>query len=101
MDIELLSLSEAASSFSFVWAFGLLLFYFFAEMLDSSLTFSLTQHKSLRSGAVTFILYLTLAIEVGAVVTNYLYVLPIAVGGALGSFVVVEYQKRVRPRDKE
>ncbi len=99
MDIELLSLSEAKDSFSFLWALGLLLFYFITEMLDSSLTFSLTQHRSVRSAVVTFVLYLTLAVEIGAIVTNYLYILPIAIGAALGSFAIVEYEKRVRPND--
>ena len=99
MDIQLLSLSEAWESFNFWWAAGLLIFYFVTEMLDSSLTFSLTQHKSGRSAVVTFILYLTLAIEIGAIVSNYLYILPIAVGGALGSFATVEYEKKVRPKN--
>jgi hypothetical protein len=97
MDIELLSLSEAWSQFNFLYALGFFLFYFFVEALDSSLTFSLTQHKSLRSGLVTFILYTTLAIEIAAIVSNYLYIIPIATGAALGSFITVEYEKRKRP----
>lgn len=94
MNIELLSLSEAIDQFNLFVALGLFVFYFFVEMLDSSLTFSLTQHKSLRSAIVTFVLYLTLAIEVGAVVSNYLYVLPLALGAALGAYTVVELEKK-------
>lgn len=101
MNIELLTLSEAMDSFNFLIAFGLFVFYLFVEILDSSLTFSLTQHKSIRSAVVTFILYTTLAIEVAAVVSNYLYVLPLAIGAALGSYIVVEYEKKKRPiKDK-
>lgn len=100
MNIELLSLAEAWKDFNFIWAAGLFLFYFFVEMLDSSLTFSLTQHKSIKSALVTFILYTTLAIEIAAIVSNYLYVLPIAIGAALGSFTVVEYEKKKRPLKK-
>ena len=97
MNIELLSFSEAVANFNVFVAAGLFLFYFFVEILDSSLTFSLTQHRSLRSAIVTFILYLTLAVEVGAIISNYLYVFPLAIGAALGSYVVVEYEKKKRP----
>ncbi|MEO5691369.1 MAG: hypothetical protein ABIQ64_04235 [Candidatus Saccharimonadales bacterium] len=97
MNIELLPLHEAVSNFNFLVAIGLFIFYLFVEMLDSSLTFSLTQHKSLRSAVVTFILYTTLAVEIAAVVSNYLYVFPLALGAALGSYLVVEYEKKKRP----
>lgn len=100
MNIELLSLGEAASNFNPLLAAGLFVFYLFVEMLDSSLTFSLTQHKSLQSALVTFILYITLAVEIVAIVANYLYVIPLAVGAALGSYLVVEYEKKKRPLKK-
>lgn len=97
MDIELLSWSDALDNFDILFALGLFVFYFLVEMLDSSLTFSLTQHKSLRSALVTFILYTTLAVEVVAIITNYIYIFPVALGAAIGSYVVVEYEKKKRP----
>lgn len=97
MNIDLLSFGEAVQQFNFLVAGGLFVFYLFVEMLDSSLTFSLTQHKSIQSALVTFILYTTLAVEVAAIVSNYLYVLPVALGAALGSFLVVENEKKKRP----
>lgn len=100
MDIELLTPREALENFNLLLACGLLLFYFVVEALDSSLTFSLTQHKSLRSAVVTFILYVTVAIEIVAIVSNYFYIIPVAIGAALGSFVVVEYEKKKRPLKK-
>lgn len=100
MNVELLSFTEALKQFNFVIAFGLFIFYLFVEVLDSSLTFSLTQHKSLRSALVTFVLYITLAVEVAAIVSNYLYVFPVALGAALGSFLVVEHEKKKRPLKK-
>lgn len=101
MNIELLSPNEALENFSIVVALGLFVFYFIVEMLDSSLTFSLVQHKSVRSSLVTFILYTTLAVEIVAIISNYLYILPVALGAALGSFSVVEYEKRKRPLQKK
>jgi len=100
MNIELLSLSQAVESFNFIAAFGFFIFYLFVEMLDSSLTFSLTQHKSMRSASLTFVLYVTLAVEVVAIISNYLYIFPVAIGAALGSFLIVEYEKKKRPLKK-
>lgn len=97
MNIELLSISEALQQFNWFIAVSLFFFYLLIEMLDSSLTFSLVQHKSIRSAAVTFILYTTLAVEVVAIISNYLYILPVAIGAALGSYFVVEYEKKKRP----
>lgn len=100
MDIELLSPSQAVQSFNVIAAVGLLVFYMIVEMLDSSLTFSLTQHKSLRSAIVTFTLYMTLAVEIAAIISNYLYIFPVAIGAALGSYLVVEHEKKKRPLKK-
>ncbi len=97
MNIELLSLSQAAESFNIFAALALFIFYLVVEILDSSLTFSLVQHKSVRSAIVTFILYFTLAVEIVAIVSNYLYIIPVAIGAALGSYLVVEYEKKKRP----
>jgi riboflavin transporter FmnP len=97
MNIDIPSLSEAFSSFNIFVAIGLFVFYLVVEMLDSSLTFSLVQHKSFRSAVVTFILYSTIAVEVVAIVSNYLYIVPVAVGAALGSYIIVEYEKKKRP----
>jgi hypothetical protein len=97
MDIDLLSPREALDAFNVFIALGLFAFYFLVEALDSSLTFSLTQHKSIQSAVVTFILYTTLAIEVAAIISNYLYVLPIALGAACGAWAIVEHEKKKRP----
>ncbi len=97
MDIELLSLDQAVANFNIFAAAGLFVFYLVVEILDSSLTFSLVQHKSVRSAIVTFILYFTLAVEIVAIISNYLYIIPVAIGAALGSYIIVEYEKKKRP----
>jgi hypothetical protein len=100
MNIELLPLDQAWDNFNFLAAIAFFSFYLFVEILDSSLTFSLVQHKSLRSAGVTFILYITIALEVIAIISNYLYIIPIALGAALGSYLTVEYEKKKRPLTK-
>lgn len=101
MEIEFLSIQEAMGSFNFGVAFILAGLYFVVEYLDSGLTFSITQHRSIKSAGLTFLLYLVLAIEIAAIVSNYLYIIPIAVGAALGSFTSVEYEKKKRPLKKK
>lgn len=97
MNIELLPLDQAFEKFNIFIAIGLFVFYLIIEILDSSLTFSLVQHKSMRSAIVTFILYFTLAVEIVAIISNYLYIIPVALGAALGSYLTVEYEKKKRP----
>lgn len=93
MNIELLSLSEAIANFNILIAIILFILYCFVEALDASLTFSITQHKSLKSADTTIFLYIILGIEVLAFVSNYLYTLPIALGAGLGSYLLVEHEK--------
>ena len=101
MNIELLSLSEALASFNIFIAFGLFVLYCLVEAMDASLTFSITQHKSVKSATTTIILYIILGIEVLAFVSNYLYAIPIALGAGLGSYLLVEHEKKLRPLPKK
>jgi hypothetical protein len=97
MNIELFSLSEALASFNFLIAFGLFVMYCRVEVMGASLTFATTQHKPVKSGAITLTLYILLGIEVLAFVNNYLYAVPIALGAGLGSYLLVEHEKKLRP----
>ena len=97
MDLELMSLSEAIASFNVFAAIGLFILYSLVEALDSSLTLSITRHQSLRSANTTLLLYIILGIEVLAFVSNYLYTVPIALGAWLGTFLLIEREKRIRP----
>jgi hypothetical protein len=100
MNLELASLSESVDNFNILLAFWLFILYFFVERLDSSLTFSLTQHKSYKSANTTLLLYFILGIEVIAFVSNYLYTFPIALGAWFGVFTTVEHEKKTRPIEK-
>ena len=100
MNLELMSLSEAAANFNVLLAIGLFVLYSLVEFLDSSLTLSITRHESLKSANTTLILYIILGIEVLAFVSNYLYTIPIALGAWLGTYVLVEREKKIRPLKK-
>ncbi|MES2876146.1 MAG: hypothetical protein V4678_01620 [Patescibacteria group bacterium] len=101
MNIELLSISDAINTFNIPVALGLFVLYCAVEALDSSLTLSITRHQSLRSANTTLVLYIILGIEVLAFVSNYLYTIPIALGAWLGTFLLIEREKRLRPLKKE
>ena len=100
MNLELMTLSEAANNFNFLIAVGLFVLYCLVEALDSSLTLSITRHQSIRSANTTLILYIILAIEVFAFVSNYLYAIPIALGAWLGVYLLLEREKKLRPLAK-
>lgn len=95
-----MTLSEAAAAFNWFIAIGLFVLYMGVEYLDSSLTLLITRHQSVRSATTTLVLYIILGIEVLAFVSNYLYVIPTALGAWLGVYFLVEHEKRVRPLKK-
>lgn len=100
MNLELMSLSEAIDNFNVLIAIGLFLIYCVVEFLDSSLTLSITRHQSVKSANTTLILYIILGIEVLAFVSNYLYTIPVALGAWLGTYLLIEREKKVRPLKK-
>lgn len=100
MNLDLMSPAEAAANFNFIIAAGLFILYCLVEFLDSSLTLSITRHEAFKSANTTLILYVILGIEVLAFVSNYLYTIPIALGAWLGTYLLIQREKRVRPLKK-
>lgn len=99
MHLDLMSPVEAWNNLNFLIVLGLFALYCLVEALDSSLTLSITRHESFKSANTTLILYIILGIEVLAFVSNYLYTIPIALGAWLGTFLLIEHEKRRRPLD--
>lgn len=97
MDPNILSPTDAAANFNWFVAVGLFLLYTVVEWLDSGLTLMITRHESIKSAGTTLILYIILAIEILALVNNYLYIIPTALGAFLGVYLLIEHEKRVRP----
>lgn len=97
MNLDLMSPAEAAANFNWLIAGGLFLLYMFVEWLDSSLTLLITRHESRRAAHTTFILYIILGIEILAFISNYLYIIPTALGAWLGVYMLLEREKKVRP----
>ena len=97
MELDLMSPAEAWRNFNFFFAIGLFALYAFVEMLDSSLTLSITKHQSIRSANLSFVLYIIWGIEVLAFISNYLYTFPIALGAWLGTYLLIEREKRNNP----
>lgn len=98
MNLDLMTPTEAWANFNPWLAFGLFLLYCLVEALDSSLTFSITKHESFKAANKTLILYIILGIEILAFVSNYLYTIPIALGAWLGTYIVVEREKRAKSK---
>ena len=94
MNLDLMSPSEALANFNLLIAGGLFILYCLVEFLDASLTLSITRLQSLRSANMTLILYIILGIEVLAFVNNYLYAIPIALGAWLGTYLLIEHEKK-------
>ena len=100
MNIEIMSLSEAFNNFNALFALGLFVLYCLVEALDSSLTLAITKHESLKSANITFILYIIWGIEVFAFISNYLYTFPIALGAWLGTYLLLQRERKIHPLKK-
>lgn len=101
MNIDLMTPVEALQNFNLLIAAGLFILYCLVEFLDASLTLSITRLQSLRSANMTLILYIILGIEVLAFVNNYLYAIPIALGAWLGTYLLIEHEKKKQPAKKK
>jgi uncharacterized membrane protein len=100
MQLDIMSLGEAWEAFNWFVAIGLFLLYMIVEWLDSGLTLMITRHESIKSASTTMILYLILGIEILALVSNYLYIIPTALGAFVGVYLLLEHEKKVRPINK-
>lgn len=95
-----MTFSEAMAAFNWFVAIGLFFLYMIVEWLDSGLTLMITRHESKKSATTTLVLYLILGVEVVALVQNYLYIIPTALGAFIGVYLLIEHEKRVRPLAK-
>ncbi len=100
MNLDVMTLSEAMAAFNWYVAVGLFFLYMVVEWLDSGLTLMITRHESAKSATTTLVLYLILGIEVVALVQNYLYIIPTALGAFIGVYLLIEHEKKVRPIKK-
>jgi hypothetical protein len=100
MESILPSLSEAWNDFSLALALGILCVYFVADALYAHYTLSVAEYKPFAAANTGAFLHFLLALGVLSYVENYLYVVPIAIGSWLGTYVLVVLKSQSKIKTK-
>jgi hypothetical protein len=64
-------------------------------------TFHLTKRHSLTAATLSLVVALLAAVEIILYISNLWYVIPLAAGAFVGTFAVVEWEKRTNPESRK
>ena len=84
----------AWESFSVGLAFAIFIAYLVVDGLYVQYTLHVTQYKAYSAATVGALMHFILAFGVLNYVNNFLYVVPLAVGSWIGTFLVVKRERR-------
>jgi|SRR6185369_4104327 len=85
--------SGFTQSFSFALAAVIFLAYVVIDALYAFYTLSVTKRKPFSSATSGLVIHFLLAFGVINYVQNYLYVIPLALGSWVGTFLMVKYEQ--------
>lgn len=85
--------------FNYLTAIILFATYVFIDMLYAYYVICVGKGESLKAATCSMFIYTLLSYGVVSYSTNIYYIIPIALGAWLGSFIVVEYEKRKKAKD--
>ena len=88
------SLIDAWVEFDLLLAVGIFAAYFVLDILYVYYTLAVTRLQSIAAANTSLLIYLIAAFGVINYVGNYLYIVPMAMGVWLGTFVTVYWEKK-------
>jgi hypothetical protein len=85
---------------SFDWSIAVALYftYIVIDSLNSFWALSVTRLEPRRAASTSFLIYCLLAFGVINYTRNFLYIFPIALGAATGTYILVSYERRTPPK---
>jgi len=97
MELTLTSFSEAIASFNILIAAGVLVAYLIVDGMYAHYTLAITEHKAMSAANTGALMHFLLAVGVLSYVQNYLYIIPIAIGSWIGTYlIVIRKHKQIR-----
>lgn len=88
-------------SFSLLLALALLVLYIIFDALFAWYTLCVTNLKPLKASIASFFIFAIGAFGILNYVENALYIIPVALGGFLGTYLIVEIEKRKKVKKKD
>lgn len=96
MDISFEPLHQAISAFKPAIALGVFLAYLIVDALYAYYTLAVTQARPAVAATTGAVMHFLLALGVLSYVQNYLYIIPIAIGSWVGTYLVVRHEQENR-----
>lgn len=88
-----MNIQTAWSGFDFKIAILILITYVIVDGMYASYTLQVTKKKPLSSATIGALMHFLLAVGVLGYVNNYLYLIPLAIGSWIGTFIVVKKEQ--------
>lgn len=83
----------AWNNFDIVLAFMIFVAYLLVDALYAQYTFQVTQYKEYSAATIGALMHFILAFGVLNYVQNFLYVVPLAIGSWVGTFLVIRRER--------
>jgi len=93
MQTILESLSSSYAQFNWLIAFGVLIAYVVVDALFAYYTLAITKRRAVAAATSGALMHFLLALGVLSYVQNYLYILPIAIGSWIGTFLIMHREE--------
>lgn len=87
------ALSSAWSNFDSLLALGIFFAYLVVDAMYAKYTLHVTHYKEYSAATIGALMHFILAFGVLSYVNNFLYVLPLAAGSWIGTFLVVRRER--------
>jgi hypothetical protein len=94
MEFSLDDLNQSLNTFDFLVGFGVLISYLIVDAMYAHYNLAVTEHKALAAANTGALMHFLLAFGGLSYVQNYLYLIPIARGSWIGTYLVVSRRKR-------
>ena len=92
-----MNISHAWNSFSFEIALIIFLAYIIVDAMYAYYTLQVTKRKPYSAATVGSLMHFILALGVLSYVQNYLYLIPLALGSWVGTFIIVKKEQNKPP----
>lgn len=91
-----MNIASAWSNFNFEIALIILAAYVVVDGMYAYYTLQVTKRKPFSAATTGALMHFLLAVGVLSYVQNFLYLLPLAVGSWIGTFIVVKKEQKLR-----
>ena len=91
-----MNIGAAWSNFNFVIAFLIFVAYIIVDAMYAYYTLQVTKRKPYSAATVGALMHFILALGILSYIQNYLYMIPLAMGSWVGTFIIVKRERNLK-----